>query len=122
MVDCPNAEGTTRRHNTLRDDIWKVLTTYPFTQRVSCERPFPQDIELLQPQQRRMVLVESTADFHEQPLALDISIACPYAIHSLSPSAKSGGAAATIAENRKLSKYSSASVKAGWRFSPLALD
>ncbi len=97
---CRVAEGTTRRHNTLRDTVISIVSRPPLCQPSRPEVTLPRFLYTHLPK-RVDILVASTPDFHPAPLALDVTIRCPYARHVLSSAALTSSTVPNRGEQQK---------------------
>ncbi len=118
---CKVAEGTTRRHNALRDTLIHILSRPPFCQPSRREATLPRILHTHLPN-RVGILVASTPDFHPAPLVLDVTIRCPYARHVLSSAALKSSTVPNRGEHQKVSYYKTDCHAEGWDFYPCSFD
>ncbi len=118
---CKIAEGATRRHNALRFSLALTLSRPPFSQSTRREVTLPHFLHSPHPK-RVDILVNSTPEFHASPLALDVTIRCPYTLNVLPSAAHQASAATNRGEQHKVAYYRTDCEPEGWDFYPVAFD
>ena len=118
---CPVSEGSTRRHNTLRDDVITLLTHKAFFLSVQREWTFPQDDDKAPASRRRLDFYTHDPAFDPSPQGFDVTVISPHSQPYVT-SARTKGYALVSAEDSKIQKYGDLCTERGITLRPMAID
>ena len=119
---CPCAEGSTRRHNSLRDFLFNYIRHNGIGLTVRKEEPLPQDNALPWNERRRLDLFIDDPRIGDSPFAIDITVVSPHSHPFCTFPHSRRGETLRYRELTKLHKYLEACTQDGIRFAPLAMD
>ncbi len=119
---CSRAEGTTSRHNDLRDWLFRSLKTLVPHLHIEREKTLMQDEHLPRTSQRKYDLFISDLSVSPRPQAYDLTIISPHSEPYVRNAGRNPTWAVQSAERKKIRKYGPSSTEKQIEFHPLAMD